>query len=268
MNSKYALVTGASSGIGKCYAQILARDYHYNLLLVSNQQKELQEVAEQLSNEYKIEAIPHYSDLARTNAAKDLYEWCQAEGYEVEVLINNAGMFFWKTLIDVDPKKIECMLLVHMHTLAMMCRYFGEDMCKRGSGYILNMSSLTYKMTFPGIQCYNSTKAFVYSFSKSLWYEFKPLGVKVCTLTPGAIDTPLYGLNDKARRLLVRFGISFTPMRFAAIALKRMFKGRKTAMPGWINHIALPIIIHLPDWAIFFAMKRLPQYEGIYNRRS
>ena len=260
----FALVTGASSGIGKCYAEILARDYHYNILLVSNQEKELNEVAQSLSANYSVTAIPRYCDLSRAEAAKELYEWCKTEGYEVEVLVNNAGLFFWQPLIDVAPAKIECMLTVHMHTLAMLCRYFGEDMCKRHKGFILNMSSLTHKMTFPGIQCYNSTKAFVYSFSKSLWYEFKPLGVKVCTLTPGAIDTPLYGLNDKTRRLLVRFGISFTPERFAAIALKRMFKGKKKAMPGWINHIALPIIIHLPDWAIFYAMHRLPQYKTIF----
>ncbi|MBQ7449571.1 MAG: SDR family NAD(P)-dependent oxidoreductase [Paludibacteraceae bacterium] len=194
-----------------------------------------------------------------------MHRWCEENGIEVDILINNAGMFFWQPLVDLPPQKILTMLNLHMTTLAMLCRFFGEDMCRRRKGWILNMSSMTAWITIPGIQCYNSTKAFVYSFSKSLWYEMKPKGVTITALTPGAIDTPLYGLDDKIRRRLVFFGISYTPERFAKIALKRMFQGKKQAMPGWINHLAVPIIKHLPDWAIFFAMKRLPQYRSIYN---
>ena len=265
----YALVTGASSGIGKEYATILAAKYHHDLLLVSNQKEQLNRLADELTSQYAVKALPYYADLSRQEAAQEIYDWCAEQRIEVDVLINNAGMFFWQPLIDLPPKKIATMLNLHMFTLAMLCRLFGEDMCKRAQlkkgtkGYILNMSSITAKMTFPGIQCYNSTKTFVYSFSKSLYYEMKPFGVTVTTLTPGAIDTPLYGLPDDVRRKLVRFGISLTPQSFADTALKRLFKGKKTAMPGWVNHIALPIIIHLPDWAIFFAMKRLPQYNSI-----
>ena len=261
----YALVTGASSGIGKAYATILARDYQHDLLLVSNQELELKAVAKELSEQYGVKALPLYKNLADQNAAEELHRWCEENGVEVDILINNAGMFFWQPLVDLPPQKILTMLNLHMTTLAMLCRFFGEDMCRRRKGWILNMSSMTAWITIPGIQCYNSTKAFVYSFSKSLWYEMKPKGVVVTALTPGAIDTPLYGLDDKIRRRLVFFGISYTPERFAKIALKRMFQGKKQAMPGWINHLAVPIIKHLPDWAIFFAMKRLPQYRSIYN---
>ena len=265
----FALVTGASSGIGKEYATVLAEQYKHDVLLVSNQAEELKTLASDLSARFGIKAVPYYSDLSRQDAAQEIYDWCNEQGIEVDILINNAGMFFWQPLIDLPPQKVSTMLNLHMFTLAMLCRLFGADMCKRAQlkkdskGYILNMSSITAKMTFPGIQCYNSTKAFVYSFSKSLYYEMKPFGVTVTTLTPGAIDTPLYGLDDNTRRKLVRFGISLTPRCLAETALKRLFKGKKTAMPGWINHIALPIIIHLPDWAIFFAMKRLPQYKSI-----
>ena len=265
----FALVTGASSGIGKEYATALAAKYHHNLILVSNQKEQLEALATQLSAEYCIKAVPYYADLSRQEAAQEIYDWCKEQGLEVDVLINNAGMFFWQPLIDLPPQRVATMLNLHMFTLAMLCRLFGDDMCKRAQlkkgckGYILNMASITAKMTFPGIQCYNSTKAFVYSFSKSLYYEMRPFGVTVTTLTPGAIDTPLYGLDDNVRRKLVKFGISLTPDKLAQIALKRLFDGKKTAMPGWINHIALPIIIHLPDWAIFFAMKRLPQYKSI-----
>lgn len=259
----FALVTGASSGVGKAYSTILARDYKHDLILISNQEKELNELAAHLSQTYGVRAVALYKDLSLQSAATDIYEWCQTNNFEVDILINNAGMFFWKPIIEVTPERVQTILNLHIFTLTMLCRLFGEDMARRRKGYILNMSSMTAWMSMPGIQCYNASKAFVLNFSKSLWYEMKPMGVKVTTLTPGAIDTPLYGLDDKTRRRLVRFGISFTPEHFARIALKRMIKGKKQAMPGWINHIAVPIISHLPDWAIFFAMRHLPQYANI-----
>lgn len=259
----YSLITGASSGVGKAYATILARDYKRDLLLVSNQEEALHEVADQLTAEYGVKAIPYYADLSKQEAAQEIYDWCSENGIEVDILINNAGMFFWQPLTEVPAQKVLTMLNLHMLTLTMLCRLFGEDMCRRRKGYILNMSSMTAWMSMPGIQCYNATKAYVLNFSKSLWYEMKPFGVKVTALTPGAIDTPLYGLDDKTRRRLVRLGISFSPERFAQIAIKRMLRGKKQAMPGWVNHLAVPLISHLPDWAVFFAMKRLPQYKNI-----
>ncbi len=258
----YALVTGASSGIGKAYSTILARDYKHDVLLVSNQEKELQDLAAELREQYGVKALPYYCNLARTEAAEELHTWCQENSVEVDILINNAGMFFWTPLIEVPAGKVLTILNLHMTTLAMLCRYFGEDMCRRRQGYILNMSSMTAYMTFPGIQCYNATKSFVLSFSKSIWYEMKPFGVKVTAMTPGAIDTPLYGLDEKTRRRLVWWNISFPPEKFAKIALRRMIQGKKKAMPGWVNHIAVPLLKHLPDWAIFFAMGLLPRFYG------
>ncbi|MBR1928662.1 MAG: SDR family NAD(P)-dependent oxidoreductase [Paludibacteraceae bacterium] len=259
----YALITGASSGIGKAYAFTLAEHYRHDVLLISNQKAELEQVAQDIQTKFSVKAVPYYCNLANQDAAKEIYDWCNENKIEVDILINNAGMFFWQPLIDVAPEKIATIMNLHMFTLTMLCRYFAKDMTLRRKGWIINMASMTAWMSMPGIQCYNATKAYVNNFSKSLWYELKPFGVKVLTLTPGAIDTPLYGLDDKKRRLLVRFGISFTPEHFTQVALKRMFKGKKKAMPGWINHLAVPLINHLPDWAIFFAMKRLPQYKNI-----
>lgn len=259
----YALVTGASSGVGKSYSIVLARDYKHDVLLVSNQEAELKMLAAELSEQYGIKAIPYFCDLAKLGAAQELHDWCNENNIEVDILINNAGMFFWQPLIEVPAGKVLTMLNLHMTTLAMLCRFFGEDMCRRRQGWILNMSSMTGYWNIPGIQCYNSSKAFVLNFSKSIWYEFKPFGVKVTTLTPGALDTPLYGLDDKTRRRLVKWRISYSPETFAKIAIKRMFKGKKTAMPGWINHIVVPIVKHLPDWTIFYAMRKVPQYKNI-----
>ena len=127
----FALITGASSGVGKAYSTVLARDYKHDVLLVSNQEKELQQLAKDLSTQFGVKAIPYYIDLAKQTAAEELHTWCLENAIEVDMLINNAGMFFWQPLIDVPEKKIEVMLNLHMFTLAMLCRLFGEDMCRR-----------------------------------------------------------------------------------------------------------------------------------------
>ncbi len=255
-----ALVTGASSGIGEQYATILARDYKCDLLLVSNQEKEIHEVAQRLSQQHQVKAMGIYSDLSRPEAAQELYDYCNENNMEIDILVNNAGVFFFNEYQKTEIRRIDLMLNLHMITLAKMCRLFGEDMCRRGKGYILNMSSMAAWFTMPGIQCYNATKAFVRNFSRSLWYEMKPHGVTCLAVCPGAVDTGLYGLSDKWRKVAVALQVSLPPEQLAKKALKALFKGNKQTMPGWINYIIVPIVKHLPDWFVFAAMKRLESF--------
>ncbi len=264
-----ALVTGASSGIGLQYAIVLARDYHCDLFLVSNQEQELLAVAERLRQEYTIQATTLCIDLAQENAAETLYQFAQEHNLKVEVLINNAGMLIYEPLLEIPMAKVQTILMLHMVTLTKLCKLFGEDMCQRGKGYILNMSSMTAWMTIPGIQCYNASKAYVLNFSKSLWYEFKPNGVHVLAVTPGTINTPLLKLPDHLRKMLVATGIAMQPEKLVKKALRTLFRSwKKRTMPGAINHIIVPIINHIPDWVVFAFVKRLPVYKPIYKYRK
>lgn len=255
-----ALVTGASSGIGLMYARELAQTYHYNLLLVSNQEKELHEVAADISAQYGVQTTPLYRDLSLPNAAEELHDYCTEHHLEVEVLINNAGVFFFNSLVETSMRRIELMIMLHVTTVTKLCRLFGEDMCRRRKGYILNMSSMSAWMAMPGIQCYNATKAYILNFSKSLWYELKPYGVSVTVMTPGAVDTALFGLSDYWRRVAVKLHVSIPPEKLVRRALHKMFKGKKQDMPGFINHLCLPLLKHLPDWAVFAVIKRIAQF--------
>ena len=257
-----ALVTGASSGIGLQYATVLARDYGCDVLLVSNQEQELLQTAENLRLGYGVQAWSFCCDLAEAGAAQRVYDRAAELGLTVDVLINNAGIFFFDAFNRVPPAKIETMVMLHMVTMTQLCRLFGADMCARVQGYILNMSSLCNWMDFPGIQTYCSTKAFIYHFSRSLWFEYRLQGVGVTVVTPGAVDTGLYGLAPNLRRLAVRLGISIPPEKLARKALKRMFARKKSCMPGLINHLAKPIFRHFPDTLVFAVMKRLKMFRS------
>lgn len=272
-----SLVTGASSGIGLQYATQLAHDYHTDLLLVSNQEDELRKVAEDLEAQYKVRAIPHYADLSKQDAAEDLYDYCHANNLVVDILINDAGVFFFNPYCETSMKRISLMLNLHMVTVAKLCRLFGEDMIARQltdeeqaqticgkprcKGYILNMSSMSAWMAMPGIQTYNATKAFIYNFSKSLWYELKPKGVNITVMTPGAVDTALFGLAPNLRRLAVNLRVSIPPEKLVKRALRSMFRGKKADMPGVINHLFTPILKHTPDWLVFFVIKYIGKYQ-------
>lgn len=272
-----SLVTGASSGIGLQYATQLARDYHTDLLLVSNQEEELRKVAEDFAAQYKVSAIPHYADLSKEDAAEELYAYCHANGMVVDILINDAGVFFFNPYCETSMKRISLMLNLHMTTVAKMCRLFGEDMIARQltaeeqaqtiggkprkKGYILNMSSMSAWMAMPGIQTYNATKAFIYNFSKSLWYELKPKGVNITVMTPGAVDTALFGLAPNLRKLAVNLTVSIPPEKLVKRALRSMFRGKKADMPGVINHLCTPLLKHTPDWLVFLAIKYVGRFQ-------
>lgn len=272
-----ALVTGASSGIGLQYATQLARDYHTDLLLVSNQEEEQKQVAAELAAQYGVKAIPLYADLSQQNAAEQLHQYCKDNQLVVDILINNAGVFFFNPYCETSMKRIELILNLHMITVAKLCRLFGEDMINRQltteeqsqkfcgkprkKGYILNMSSMSAWMAMPGIQSYNATKAFIYNFSKSLWYELRPKGVNIIVMTPGAVDTALFGLAPNLRRLAVNLTVSIPPEKLVKRALRKMFRGKKADMPGVLNYLATPLLKHTPDWLVFLVMRFIGKYQ-------
>ena len=272
-----ALVTGASSGIGLQYATQLARDYHTDLLLVSNQEEEQKQVAAELAAQYGVKAIPLYADLSQQNAAEQLHQYCKDNQLVVDILINNAGVFFFNLYCETSMKRIELILNLHMITVAKLCRLLGEDMVNRQltteeqsqkfcgkprkKGYILNMSSMSAWMAMPGIHSYNATKAFIYNFSKSLWYELRPKGVNIIVMTPGAVDTALFGLAPNLRRLAVNLTVSIPPEKLVKRALRKMFRGKKADMPGVLNYLATPLLKHTPDWLVFLVMRFIGKYQ-------
>ena len=255
-----ALVTGASSGIGKEFAILLAKECKSDLFLVSNQEQALEETAEMLRQTYSVDVRTLCIDLTEQDAAVKVHD--ATEELEIDILINNAGIFYFDKFTSLELEHIDSMMALHMATPTRLCWLFGADMCRRRHGYILNMSSVCAWMDFPGLHMYESTKRFLYTLSRAIRNEFLPFDVSVTVVTPGAVDTPLYGLSDTTRKRLVRLGISMKPEKLAEKALKAMFAHKKRCMPGLVNRLFLSFLRLLPDSLVRCIMKRLSPWRN------
>ena len=236
-----ALITGGSSGMGLEFArQLAARGY--DLVLVSNQEQALADAARELSGPVAVRT--RFQDLATATAADELFAWCRAQDLLPDVLVNDAGMFFFKELQVEDLDRVQAMINLHITTVTRICLLFGQAMKSRGSGYILNVSSMAARLPVPGITIYSATKAYLRSFGRSYSYELRPYGVGMTTVCPAAIATPLYRLDEKKMRFGVRIGVIRTPQWLVRRALRALFRGRRVVSPAFMN-IYLPALIAL-----------------------
>ena len=238
-----ALVTGATSGMGLEYCRQLAA-MGCNLLMVSNQAEQLRELPPALAAEYGVQAWGLYADLALETAADDLWAYCEEKNLPIDILVNNAGMFFFHELDDDTAGKALAMLRLHVATPTRLVMLFGAAMKRRRRGYIVNVSSLAAKLPVPGITMYAATKAYLKSFSKSMYFEFRNYGVGCTTVLPGAIATPLYRLKPSLLKLGVETGLIMTPQWLVKRALKGMLRRRHVVKPGAMNYY-LPVLIKL-----------------------
>ncbi|MBP5527459.1 MAG: SDR family NAD(P)-dependent oxidoreductase [Bacteroidales bacterium] len=241
-----ALVTGGTSGMGWEYCrQLAARGC--NILMVSIQQEQLATLPQVLTEQYGVQAWGIYMDLTRETAADEVWDYCQGKHLDIDILVNNAGMFFFQELDSATHDKALAMLRLHVVTPTRLVMLFGEAMKERHKGYIVNMSSMTAQLQTPGITVYSATKAYLKSFSKSMYYEMAPYGVGVTTVLPGAIATPLYRMQPRLMRMGVAVGLIRTPQWLVRRALRGMLCRRHVVKPGAMNYY-LPVLIKLlPD---------------------
>ncbi len=238
-----ALVTGGTSGMGWEYCLQLAAK-GCNVLIVSNQKEQLDTLPKKLTEEFGVQSWGLYIDLARCEAADEVWDWCQQQQLDIDILVNNAGMFFFHELDAATHDKALTMLNLHVYTPTRLVMLFGEAMKQRHKGFILNMSSMTAQLPTPGTTIYSATKAYLKSFSKSIFFEFAPYGVGVTTVLPAAVATPLYRISPRLMKLGVAFGLIRTPQRLVKRALRRMLHHRHVVKPGATNYI-LPVLIKL-----------------------
>ena len=254
---RYALVTGAASGMGRIYALRLAQ-MGYNLVLVDINVAGLEETASEVNARVsaldvgqevkeRFEVLVIAQDLSSADAADMIWEKTETAGCEVEVLVNNAGIMYCQGIAETSERMLKLIMMVHMNTPLMLCRKYVNGMKARKCGYILNISSLAAWMTWPGIGMYGATKRFVKDYSRELRIECQGTGVSVTNAYFGAVDTPLIPLKPSLRKLARALAVMISPEKAVKRALRATFWRCRGTMPGLLNKIFLPFIVIMPD---------------------
>jgi short-subunit dehydrogenase len=204
----------------------------YSLVLVSNRESELEAAARALTAEHPVATHTIAMDLGRAEAASALYEEVRRLDLEVEILVSNAGMFFFGEVVDADPAQANTMLQLHVVTPSLLAQYFARDMRARRHGHVLLVSSASSWSDFPGIAHYGSSKRYLRHFAAALREELRPWGVYVTCLAPGAVATGLYGHDAGPGKVAARLGLLKDPAEVARIGIRGMLRGRAVVLPG------------------------------------
>ena len=260
---KYALITGASSGMGLEFALQLA-ERGYGIVVISNRHEDNIKAAEKIRLQSPVDVKVIDADLTLPDAAESIYSVVREWGLEIEVLVSNAGILLFSTLTKTPLEKLDKIVALHCSTPVKLIRLFGEDMQNRRKGYILITSSATAWMQYPTIAHYGATKAFLKNFSRSIWYEFRRYGVGVTALFPGAVDTPLYQLDDNKRKLFRRLGIMQTPRRTVSLALKQLFRMHYRCVPGLFTKVIVVLCSIAPVWLLLPLLK-IPYIKRLFE---
>ena len=186
-------------------------------------------------------------DLGRQSSARELYNYTREHELEIEVLVNNAGVYHDKDILDDSEGFTSLIMNLHMYTPAMLCYLFGQDMRARRKGYILNVCSVTSKMAAQRLGTYGGTKAFLSHFTRALHIELRQYGVHVTDVSPGAVDTGLYSIKPVFTKIGKCLGIIVSPQTLVRRALRALFHGRsKTTVPTVFWRVLTGIIQLLP----------------------
>ena len=241
----FALVTGASSGIGLCLAEELAKR-KINLLLVSRSENLLQEVALRFNQKYAVKVFFLAVDLSHPAAEEKIKAWIETNHWPINILINNAGHGLWGRVEQLDRSSINGMMQLNMNAMVNLCHSLISLLQKQSPSYILNVASTAAYQAVPTLSVYAATKAFVVLFSRGLRWELKDQGVSVSCLSPGATSTGfidragMQAMKDKAEKFSMR------AEEVAAIGINGMFNGKAEIVPGFVNWISVKATYFLP----------------------
>lgn len=261
IKGKTSLVTGADSGIGLCFCKELAHRGS-NLVMISNRPDELIEASTRLASEYGVRTYPFFCDLTDPKCHDKILDFIDANNLEIELLINNAGIFSFDMVDSTPERKINCFIDLHCRAITLLSQAFGARFKERGHGHILNMSSMSCWTPMPGIAMYSATKAYIRVFSRALHYELRDNGVYVTVAVPGGIATDLFGLPQNLMRIAVAIGAVQRPEKFVKVAINKTLKGKKQYINGFINRLAI-FFVGITPTCVRMLIKRKMLDKGI-----
>jgi len=230
---KWALITGASAGIGRAFAFELAAG-GTNLILTARRGDRLAELANELHAKYKIEVEVYAADLAQPNAPAKLFEFTSRNGFDVELLVNDAGFGVYGEFSKADIARELEMVQVNIAAVVHLTRLYLPPMITRRHGDILILASTAAFQGVPYLNTYSATKAFDLHFAEALAEEVKQYGIRVCALCPGSTTSEFSQVAGQPASVLRR---KESAEKVAHVGLKALAGGKSYVISGWKNFI-------------------------------
>nr|WP_294781577.1 SDR family oxidoreductase [uncultured Flavobacterium sp.] len=234
----YALITGASKGIGKSIAYEFARQ-GYPILLLARSEEELKTLSNDLQEKYLINVLALPIDLSVDGASLKVADWIKANSYRVGFLINNAGYGVWGDFSQSSLNDQLGMMQLNMNVIVELSHFLKPTLSKEKQAYILNICSTAAYQAVPTLAVYAATKAFVLSFTRALRFELSQTSISVTCFSPGPVDTGFAsraGL-DSLGKMAQKFNMQ--PDEVAKMAVKAMFNKKSEVIPGFTNIISV-----------------------------
>ena len=240
----YALITGASSGIGYEFAKLFAKDNH-NLVLVARREDRLKQLSRDLEDYYKIKTMVIPKDLSQSQAALEIYDMLKQKDIIIDYLVNNAGFIVYGYFTDTNWSEEYKMIRLHIETLTYLIKLFLPDMLRRKKGKILNIGSTGSFVPGPFNAVYCATKSYILSLSEAIAVEVYGTGVTVTALCPGGTKTG-FAERKSDKNSPVYFFEVMEADKVAQIGYKALMKGKRVVIPGVLNKIQIFLIRFIP----------------------
>lgn len=236
-SKQWALVTGASAGIGKALAEELARNSTH-LVLTARRIERLERLAERLSATHKIQTKVFPADLTQPGAPQRIFEFTQTNGLEIALLVNNAGFGAYGEFHTMDAQRFLDMVQVNCAAVVHLTRLYLPAMIARRRGDILIVSSTAAFQSVPYISTYAATKAFDLLFAEGLAEEAKPYGVRVCALCPGSTESE-FGEVAGQTNVAASKRHRETAEKVARTGLRAVAEGKSSVISGLPNYLGV-----------------------------
>lgn len=246
-NSKTALITGASSGIGQELSRLFAKD-GYNLVLVGRNQESLNQLASHFYNQYGTQTTILNKDLSDPNAPEEIYAETQQQGKEINVLVNDAGFGeYGQFATETDLQKELGIIQVNATALVHLTKLYLRDMVNRNEGKILMLGSEVSVVPNPLMAVYGATKAFIKSFSEAIRNEVKDTDVTITVLMPGATNTNFFKVAGATDIVGADPQKTASPADVAREGYEALMQGKDHVVAGWMNKARVAMAHVLPD---------------------
>lgn len=242
------LITGASEGIGCCFAKECAKQGH-DLILVARNEEKLKSLATELAIHYQVKVSVYPSDLTEDGAIDVLYQQVIKNGHLVDVLINNAGMMCVEDFTYSDINELERLVQLNITALLKVTRKFLPDMVSREIGKIVNIGSVASFIPTPRFAVYGASKAFVLSFSEALSEEVGDVGVDVHCVCPGFTETQMLTAGKGLEALIPEF-MKVTPESLVKDAYRAIMKNQTVYVDKLHNKLLVQWAQLYPRWVV------------------